>query len=286
MAVMTTDFDHAADIVRQFDKDRYLCALLASEQHRPALMALYAFAAELSRVRELVSEPLPGEVRLQWWRDLLEGTEHGTAASNPVANALLQTLNSYSLPKQGLVAMTEARIFDLYNDQMPSLNDLEGYAGETVSGLIQLSALVLNGGADPGTATAAGHAGVAYAITGLMRALPWHASRRQMYLPKDVCNRHNLDPETVFRGDCTPELKAVLDELRGHVRHHLGRVRQAAATVPPACENAFLPLVLVEPFLKKLEAPGFDPLKQVAEISQLRRQWILWRASGRAFDRM
>ncbi|TYC65805.1 squalene/phytoene synthase family protein [Stappia sp. BW2] len=277
---MTTDFDHAADVVRQFDKDRYLSALLAPEAHRDGLMALYAYSAEIARIRELVSEPLPGEVRLQWWRDLLEGTEHGAVASNPVANALLQTIERYALPKGSLVAMADARVFDLYNDQMPTLNDLEGYAGETVSGLIQLACLVLNNGKESGTATAAGHAGVAYALTGLMRALPWHASRQQMYLPKDVCDRHNLNTEIVFRGETTPELRAVLAEMRGHVRHHLGRVRQSAKDVPAACQSAFLPLVLVEPFLKKLEKDNLDPLKQVAELSQLKRQWILWRASG------
>ncbi len=283
---MTSDFDHAAEVVRQYDRDRYLSTLLAPEEHRPALMALYAFNAEIARVRDVVSEPLPGEVRLQWWRDLLDGTEHGNAAGNPVANALLQTVEHYKLPRQGLVSMTEARIFDLYNDPMPSLNDLEGYTGETVSGLIQLACYILNSGREPATATTAGHAGVAYGLTGLMRSLPWHASRRQMFLPRDVQDRHNLDPETVFRGETTPELKAVLRELREHVRHHLRRVAQSAADVPMACRAAFLPLVLVEPFLKKLEADDFDPLKAVADISQLRRQWILWRARNRVFDRI
>ncbi|MBN9670485.1 phytoene/squalene synthase family protein [Roseibium aggregatum] len=283
---MTTDFDHATDVVRRFDRDRYLSALLAPETHRPALMALYAFNAEISRVREVVSEPLPGEVRLQWWRDLLEGTEHGAVASNPVANALLQAIERYKLPTRALAAMTEARVFDLYNDPMPSLHDLEGYAGETVSALVQLACLVLNDGEDPGTATVAGHAGVAYGLTGLMRALPWHASRRQMYLPKDLQARHNLDPETVFKGQTSPELAAVLKEMRGHVRHHLDRIRKSAGDVPQLCEAAFLPLALVEPYLKGLENPGFDPLKQIVELSQLRRQWILWRAAGKVFQRI
>lgn len=283
---MTTDFDHAAQTVRRYDRDRYLCALLAPEAHRPGLMALYAFNAEIARVRDVVSEPLPGEVRLQWWRDLLEGTEHGAAASNPVANALLRTIETYSLPRQGLIAMTEARIFDLYDDPMPRLNDLEGYAGETVSGLIQLACLVLNQGVDPKTATAAGHAGVAYALTGLMRALPLHASRRQMFLPGDVCERHALDAETVFRGETTPQLQAVLKEMRDHVRHHLNRVRSEASAVPESCGNAFLPLVLVEPHLNLLEAQAADPLKQIAELSQLRTQWLVWRASRRPLARI
>lgn len=283
---MTTDFDHAAETARQYDRDRYLCALLAPEIHRPALMALYAFNAEIARVRDVVSEPLPGEVRLQWWRDLLEGTEHGAAAANPVANALLQTIETYALPRHGLIAMTEARIFDLYDDPMPGLNDLEGYAGETVSGVIQLACLILNQGVDPKTSTAAGHAGVAYALTGLMRALPWHASRRQMFLPADVCERHGLDPETVFRGETTPQLRAVLTEMRDHVRHHLNRVRGEASNVPESCGNAFLPLVLVEPYLKRLEQETLDPLKQVVELSQLKTQWHLWRGSRRALARI
>ncbi|MEP1572549.1 phytoene/squalene synthase family protein [Roseibium album] len=283
---MTTDDDYAADIVRQYDRDRYLATLLAPEAQRPALMALYAFNAEIARIREVVSEPLPGEVRLQWWRDLLEGTEHGAVASNPVANTLTQTIATYRLPRPGLLAMTEARIFDLYDDPMPSLNDLEGYLGETVSGLIQLACLVLNNGRDPGTATAAGHAGVAYGLTGLMRALPWHASRRQMFLPNDIVSRHGLDPESVFQGKISPQLRSVLSELGEHVRHHLKRVRQVADTIPEECSNAFLPLVLVEPFLKKLEAPDFDPLQEIAEISQLRRQWILWRASTKPLLRL
>jgi 15-cis-phytoene synthase len=283
---MTSDFDHTADLLRRYDKDRYLSALLAPEAHRPGLMALYAFNAEVARVREIVSEPLPGEVRLQWWRDFLEGTEHGDVAANPVASALQETIQKYKLQKQGLIAMVEARVFDLYNDPMPNLNDLEGYLGETVSGPMQLSCLILNNGKDPETATAAGHAGVAYGLTGLIRALPWHASRHQMYLPKDVQERHNLNAETVFRGETTPELRAVLTEMREHVRHHLARVRQAAPDIPNACQAAFLPLTLVEPYLKKLEAPEFDPLKQVAEISQLRRQWTLWRASSSVLTRI
>ncbi|TYC50339.1 squalene/phytoene synthase family protein [Rhodobacterales bacterium] len=283
---MKTDFDHAADLVRRYDKDRYLSALLAPDDARPGLMALYAFSTEIARIRELVSEPLPGEVRLQWWRDLLEGTEHGAVASNPVANALLQTVERYRLPRQTLVAMTEARIFDLYNDPMPSLNDLEGYAGETVSSVMQLACLVLNAGEEAGTSTAAGHAGVAYAVTGLIRALPWHASRQQMYLPSDVQARHNLDPQTVFRGEMTPELEAVLSEMRAHVRHHLGRVRKAAEDVPAKCNNAFLPLVLVEPYLKQMERADFNPLKNLLELSQLKRQWLLWRGAGRIFQRI
>ncbi len=279
---MSSNFDHAGDLVYAQDRDRYLAALFAAEDVRPGLLALYAFNAEIARVRDVVSDPLPGEVRLQWWRDFLGGTEHGAAAANPVAAALAETTERYHLPKAALTAMVEARIFDLYDDPMPSLQDLEGYCGETASALIQLGSIVLNNGEDPGTADCSGHAGVAYGLCGLMRALPWHAARGQMYLPADLLARHGVDPATVLKGETTPELKAALAELRAHVRHHLGRIRSMVSAIPAHVAPAFLPLSLVEPFLLKMEKPGHDPLKMPIEISQLRRQWILWRAARKS----
>lgn len=280
--VMTSNFDHAANLVYEQDRDRYLAALFAEEKRRAGLLALYAFNLEIGRVRELVSDPLPGEVRLQWWRDFLQGTEHGAANANPVASALAETIQTYRLPTSALVAMIDARVFDLYDDPMPSLHDLEGYCGETASALFQLGSIVLNDGEDPGTAEICGHAGVAYALCGLMRALPWHAARGQMYLPADLLARHGAKTQPILAGETTPELRAALEELRAHVRHHLNRVREKVGDIPPRIAPAFLPLSLVEPFLSKMERSGFDPLKTPVELSQLRRQWTLWRAARRS----
>lgn len=277
-----SSFDHARDIVYAQDRDRYLAGLFAAEEARGGLWALYAFNAEIARVRDVIRDPLPGEVRLQWWRAFLQGTEHGDAAANPVADALGQTIRTYKIPVKALTDMIDARVFDLYDDGMPTLHDLEGYCGETVSALFQLGALVLNKGEDAGTADVAGHAGVAYGLCGLMRALPWHAARGQMYLPADLLARHGVGTQTVFKGESSPELKAALAELRGHARHHLGRVRQKIAEVPARAAAVFLPVALVEPMLSKMDAKDFDPLRGSAELSQLKRQWILWRAARKS----
>ena len=70
---MPSAFDHCAALVRDFDRDRYLAALYAPAHLRPALYALYAFNLEIARVRELAREPMPGEIRLQWWREVCAG---------------------------------------------------------------------------------------------------------------------------------------------------------------------------------------------------------------------
>jgi 15-cis-phytoene synthase len=100
-----------------------------------------------------VREPLAGEIRLQWWRDVI-GREGGQGS--PVAEALAGAIAAHDLPVQPLLDLLEARIFDLYDDPMPSRNDLEGYCGETASAIFQLAAMILDPDAAPGMADSVG----------------------------------------------------------------------------------------------------------------------------------
>ena len=89
---MQDAFAHCAELVRTADRDRYLAALFAPAERRDALFALYAFNVEIGRVREVAREALPGEIRLQWWSDVLSGERDGEAAANPIAAALLSAI--------------------------------------------------------------------------------------------------------------------------------------------------------------------------------------------------
>jgi phytoene synthase len=110
--------DYCAELVRTADRDRYVAALFAPAECRSALFALYAFNAEVARVRDLAREPLPGEIRLQWWSDVLRGERGGEAQANPVAAALLESIAHYRLPLDKLIDLLEARRFDLYDEPM------------------------------------------------------------------------------------------------------------------------------------------------------------------------
>jgi len=270
-------FDHAAEIVRVADRDRYLADLFVPQPKRRHLLALHAFNAEIGRTRESVTEPGIGEIRLQFWRDALRGD----GAGHPVGQALVETIATFSLPFQAFDRLIEARRFDLYDDPMPNLNDLEGYAGETSSSLIQMAAIILAGGRDPGTAEIAGHGGVAYALTGLMQALPIHASRGQTYLPADFLATHRVDRAEMLVGRTSPELLAALAELRSVARSHLAAARRLAEGIDRGLFAAVLPLALIEPQLRAMDRPGFEPFGKRAGPSQMRRQWILWRAAAK-----
>lgn len=282
-APLTLDaaYTHCGELLRAQDRDRFLASLFVPEGERPHIWALYAFSLEIARVREVVREALPGEMRLQWWREVIEGLGRGDVSGHPVALAISATLEAKSLPRGALLNLIDARTFDLYDDPMPTLNDLEGYAGETASILIQLGAQILTGSAQPAVAEAAGHAGVAIALTGLMRAFPFHAARGQCYLPSDMLRAHGIGRDEAVGGAPSAALDEVLRELRAVAARHVRSAAECLGSVPRDALPVFLPLALVPGDLKALGRVR-DPFKTVAGAAPLMRLWTIWRAARRA----
>ncbi len=270
-----------SDLVRAADKDRWLSSLFAPDGVREHLLALYAFNLEIARIRETVREPQLGEIRLQWWADTVAGIFAGTTPAHPVAQGLARAIGHGNLDRQSLLNMIEARRFDLYDDPMPDMATLEGYLGETSSVLMQLAATLLAGSAARVASDVSGFGGVAWGLTGLMRALPIHRRRGQLYLPADVLARHGVLASHARAGRQTPELANALAELRAHAAKRLAQAREGQPKLPAAAKAAFLPLSLVEGYLAALERLGPKAVDDVAEVAQFRRQWRLWRAASR-----
>ncbi|AYD01519.1 phytoene/squalene synthase family protein [Neorhizobium sp. NCHU2750] len=267
----TDNGTHCLSMLRETDRDRYLACLLSPEEKRGALASLYAFNAEIARVRDVVREALPGEIRLQWWRDLIDGNASGESSGNPVAAALMETVERYRLPKQTLIAMTEARIFDLYDDPLPDRNALEGYAGETASALIQLASLVLSAEDAAQSAEAAGHAGVAQSIAGFLMLLPIHVRRRQLYVPLDILSATGLDRDSFLAGEDKVRISAAIEAFAGLGLEHLQKARRAgrlAASVSPA----FFPASLSEAVLVRAHRIGAGAFEGGLQQPQWRRQ--------------
>ena len=176
---MDENYRHCEALVRAADKDRFLATLFAPADKRGPLFALYAFNAEIASVRERAREPMPGEIRLQWWRDVINGERTGEAAANPIAAALIDTVARFSLPKPRLLDLIEAHAFDLYDDPMPTFDALEGYIRHTSATVFDLAAQICGGYAEQASA----RAGMAYGITALLRSFALHASRRQLFVP-------------------------------------------------------------------------------------------------------
>jgi phytoene synthase len=266
-----------AELVRSNDFSRYAAALFVPAAPRRALLALYAFNVEISRVREQVSQPLPGEMRLQWWSDMLAGTGHGGVEGNPVAAELLLAIRNANLPVERLSRLIDEHQFDLYNDPMPSMAALEGYINDTSSALFALGAQVAGGQSDQ-IEHLARHAGLAQGMAQLIAALPLDASRRQLFVPLQVLESHGSGIEEVFAGKEIPKLRAALDQLINEARGHLKTAFALLSDAPPQVRPIFLPLALVRRDLQRMARADNDPfVPQVT--SRLRTLWTLWRAS-------
>jgi phytoene synthase len=278
---MQSHFEHCAALVRAADRDRYLATLFAPAERRDGLYALYAFAVEIARVRDLAREPTPGEIRLQWWREVLSGARDGEAAAHPVAAALRETLKRYGLVAAPLLALIDERTFDLYDAPMASLADLELYAIRTQSPIFAMAAGILGGGISGSTLPPelfTLDASVAYTIEAMLGGLGRHAARGQLYLPADVLDRHRVARADIYAARVGAPLLTALAEMRGLARQHLAAAQAKREGIPAELMPAFLPLALVGPQLRRMERGDYRPF-QFAPLAPWRRQWLLWRAA-------
>jgi 15-cis-phytoene synthase len=269
--------DFCAQLVRSHDFARYASTLFVPAAPRRALLAVYAFNVEISRVREQVSQPLPGEMRLQWWTDMLAGAGHGGIEGNPVAAELKAAIRDWQLPVERLSRLIDEHQFDLYNDPMPTMAALESYLNDTSSALLALGAGIA-GDQSEETEHLARHAGLAQGIAQVMAALPLDAARRQMFVPLQLLQQHGSGIEEVFAGRQTPRLRAALDQLLGEMRGHLKTAFALLASVPPEVRPVFLPLKLVAGDLERMSRADNDPFMPHA-TSRFRTLWTLWRAA-------
>lgn len=274
MAIRSPEtYRHNLDLLREGDRERYLTVLFAPEDKRPALAALYAFNLEIARVRDVVSEPMPGEIRLQWWRDVLSGERDAEGRQHPVGEALLAAVKDYNLPLVAFANYLEARIFDLYNDPMPSRGDLEGYLGETSSILFQMSAQILNDGKDPHCSDAAGHAGVAYGISGLLRLTPLHRARQQVFVPADMLGAVGADAERWVKAEDRQMTGRVVSALVALGREHLAEAEAQLKSVDTMLKPAFLPLSITKPVFDRAQKAGAGVIENPPVLSPLGVQW-------------
>jgi len=278
---MSDDAGYVASFLRDADRDRYFATLLLKEPERTAIQALYAFSADVASIRDRAREPTAGEIRLQWWADALKGTGHGNVRQNPLAAALLDAIGRYGLPTGPLLRLVAARRFDLYQDPMPDVASFEGYAGETVSVLYQLAAMVLNGGTEVETGDAAGHLGVAHALVGHLRAFGFNASQGRIFLPMNIFAANGVSDGEILAGQESEGLFAALGQVSDLGLEHLSKAEGAIGALPKALRPAFASAALLGPELRRLSR-NRTPFAATGAIADWRKILGMWWWSSRS----
>ncbi len=253
-------FDSQKDIarrVRRHDYDRYFATLFCPADRRPALLALYAFNLEIATLRESTSEPLVGRMRLQWWRDAIGAILDGRPPGHPVAIALAEAAARHDLTRASFDVMIDGREADLDDAAPADLAAIEGYAASTSSSLVRLALAVL--GANGAEAEEmAHHAGLAWGLTGLLRAARFHAARQQSHLLAAVLHDGGSD---------------VVRDIASAARAHLVAARRIEPALPRRALGAVLPVACVESYLARLARARHDPFGESVELPRMARQW-------------
>jgi phytoene synthase len=264
------------NLARERDFLNYAASLFVPPKPRRAFFALTAFNAEVVHVRDHISQPMPGEIRLQWWRDVLTGAGSAEGIEgNPVAAELLHAIKTYDLPVEMLVRLVDAHVFDVYDDPMPDMAALEAHCRDTSAALYMLRAKIL-GAAPPEILRIAEHAGIAEGFVDVMLSLPKHAARRQLYLPADLMTFEGATAEEIFTRHTNEPLKEVLAHLRDEAYTQRDAAMAMLRNAPREARPAFLPLAQVAKTLRQLEkADPFSP----PLMSRLAVLWTMWRAA-------
>jgi phytoene synthase len=173
-------FEYCRRLVAETNKERYWASLYAPADRRDALYTLYAFDHEISRVAAVVREPLAGEIRLQWWRDVVDGRRDEEALANPVAAALLDVVSRCHVPAARLVAAIDAHADALHE----ASSDIETYGAATGGTIIALAARIL-GGDNAEAEHIASHVGIAeaYVLAKQPQEARRHLDRARDLLP-------------------------------------------------------------------------------------------------------
>lgn len=231
-----------AALVRRYDPDRFLTALFAPPEKRWALFALYAFNHELARAREVVSEPMLATIRLQWWREVIEGERREHEVAAPLGAAIDANL----LDAQDLATIIDAREIEA-EPMIPTLEAWLAYLRGGAGGVSVAAGRLLNA-PDP---EALRPAGAAFGAAGVLRSVSYLARRGRCLLPADVLSSHGLSVEELI---AAPSSDAAIAAQRTLAREGLALAQASPPHLPREARAAALPLVLARRDLRRI--PG------------------------------
>src|SRR6266436_5142279 len=235
-----------AALVRRHDHDRFQTVLFAPAARREALFALYAFNYEIARVRERVTEPTLGRIRLEWWRETIAAAyDGGPVRRHAVVEALTDAIREHALTREHFDRLIDVRERDLGGEAPASLAALEDYAEAASAPLIYL-ALEILGVHDLTERQAGFHVGIAYGLTGLLRAMPYQAHASRPLVPAEVA---------------------------AAASRHLALARGLRSAVARAALPALLPAIVAERYLRRLKRAGCDPFDKAVTAPDPLQSW-------------
>jgi len=254
------------EILRREESDRFLSALFAPTDLRAPVMALYALDRELKRIPHLVSEPMLGAIRFQWWRDAIGAIYQGEESGHEIGPALAHAIEVGNLPPEAFHAWLDAREDEMAELPFSNMEAMTAHARASDGTIMNLAAQVLSDGHP-----AAEPLGTAYGLMDLLRRCGAAAGRRAAFLPADMLGDDDM---MLFAGDFTPKIATAFASVCAHTSTCFEASakdgRNAGSVLP-----ALLPAGLIPGYMRLMAKRHFNPLRTQVEVPAFRRQIAL-----------
>ena len=162
------------EALKKADPDRFRAALMADAQGRQDLLILYAFHYELSKVPDVTSEPMLGQIRYEWWREAVDEIYTGREVRrHEISTPLAELLRRTDVPRFWIDRLIDGRARDLDPQPFKDMDAARDYARQTSGQLLQIAVKVLGGTDDDRLL----QAGEAWGLAGLARSYRYYHDR-------------------------------------------------------------------------------------------------------------
>ncbi|MEM6811488.1 MAG: squalene/phytoene synthase family protein [Pseudomonadota bacterium] len=186
--------DNSLEIVRNHDPDRFLLAITSPIKHRKALFAVYALNYELAKTSEVVSDPMIGHIRLQWWKDAIHEIFDGQKPrQHEVVEPLAKCIKQYDLQQKDFHDLIDARKYELDHHDCETAQDFEAFARSLHHSILKITCDILGQEEEHLEKIAQ-----LCSIVGLIRNIPAQLNQRKLYFPKNLLENKNLSLQNIL----------------------------------------------------------------------------------------
>lgn len=266
---------YVAKQTKKHDYDRFLVTLFAPGSVREDLFSIYAFNHEVAKIREAVSEPMLGEIRLQWWREAIDGIEAGTPRNHEVVKPLNDTFHNHGLTKDMFYKVIDARTADIYDENPATIHDFEKYLGDTSGNLMRIAAWIL-GERDEKVLSVTYDLGLVWGLIGTLRSIRYHISLKKLSLPQDLLDEYGIRKNDLFSMEESDGLRAMMGALCANAENYLKQISSEKPHLTKEVRSIFLLTALSKSYLNMFKKAGYNPFKINEKATMFPRQCRLF----------
>lgn len=280
MTKFQQDYEYCLSVVRQASPDRYVAGLLAPETCQGAIFALYALQCELAKTRTVVTEPLLGKIRLQWWRDEIDKIYQGQGVEHPILSPLAKASQECHVPQKFFDQLLAAYEADLEEDLFETKAAFFTFVTDKESPVFAVEMCFRQGNADwisqNDHLDLCVRAGKIWGGLSALRSFPVVKGEARFILPLEVAQTAGLDFEKKLYPLQKQALQNVIRQICLDIEQDLTDFEVGFKKLSKAQKGGFCLLGLVKKYCTILRGQEYDVFAPKVQMTYPFRGILLW----------